>query len=65
MKNVQSLNLIPNNMQLVEKIIFDYGIDTVFTHFLSDIQQDHVEASKISYVAARYCKRVFILIFNL
>tara|TARA_B100000035_G_scaffold258318_1_gene228615 strand:- start:10559 stop:11296 length:738 start_codon:yes stop_codon:yes gene_type:complete len=46
------------NMQLVEKIIFDYSIDTVFTHFLSDIQQDHVEASKISYVAARYCKRV-------
>ena len=46
------------NMQLVEKIIFDYEIDTVFTHFLSDIQQDHVEASKISYVAARYCKRV-------
>ncbi len=47
------------NMQLVEKIIFDYKIDSVFTHFPSDIQQDHVEASKISYVAARYCKKVF------
>ena len=45
-------------MQVVEKIIFEKDIDTVLIHFESDLQQDHVEASKISIIAARYCPRV-------
>ena len=45
-------------MQMVEKIIFDLEIDTVFSHFPSDVQQDHVASSRITYVAARYCPRL-------
>ena len=45
-------------MKMVEKIIFNFEIDTVFSHFPSDVQQDHVGASKISYVASRYCPRL-------
>ena len=47
-------------MQQIEKFIYDENIDTVFCHFYSDIQQDHVEASKISYVAARYCRNILM-----
>lgn len=46
-------------MQKVEKIIFDKNIDTVFIHFDSDMNQDHVAASKISLTAARHCKNIF------
>ena len=45
-------------MQRVESIIFEYDIDTVFIHFGEDMNQDHVEASKISLTAARHCKNV-------
>jgi len=47
-------------MQQIEKFIYQNNIDTVFCHFNSDIQQDHVEASRISYVAARYCRNIFM-----
>ena len=40
-------------MQRVEKVIFDYQIDTVFIHFGTDMNQDHVEASRICITAAR------------
>lgn len=46
-------------MQKVEKIIFDKKIDTVFMHYHSDMNQDHVAASKICLTAARHCKNVF------
>ena len=45
-------------MQKVEKIIFDYDIDTVFIHFGTDMNQDHVEACRICLTAARHCKNV-------
>ena len=45
-------------MQQVESIIFDYNIDTVFTHFNADMNQDHVEASRICLTAARHCANV-------
>ena len=47
-------------MQLLEGIIIDKDIDTVVIHNLYDIQQDHVEASKISYVAGRYCSNILM-----
>lgn len=46
-------------MQKVEKIIFDKQIDTVFMHYDSDMNQDHVAASKICLTAARHCKNIF------
>lgn len=45
-------------MQKLEKIIADYQIDTVFMHFSDDVNQDHIEASKISKTASRYCDNV-------
>lgn len=46
-------------MQRVEKIIYEYGIDTVFIHFGTDMNQDHVEASRICVTAARHCPNIF------
>ena len=46
-------------MQRVEKIIFNYQIDTVFVHFGKDMNRDHVEANKICLTAARHCANVF------
>ncbi len=45
-------------MQRVEKVIYDYNIDTVFIHFNTDMNQDHVEASKICLTAARHCDNI-------
>lgn len=45
-------------MQRVESIIFDYNIDTVFLHFNGDMNQDHVEASRICMTAARHCRNI-------
>lgn len=45
-------------MQRVEKVIFDYQIDTVFIHFGTDMNQDHVEASRICITAARHCDNI-------
>ena len=46
-------------MQKVEKIIYDKQIDTVFIHYHSDMNQDHIAASQICLTAARHCKNVF------
>ena len=45
-------------MQRVEKIIFDLNIDTIFFHNDRDMNQDHIEASKICLTAGRHCKNV-------
>lgn len=45
-------------MQRVEQVIFEYDIDTVFMHFAHDMNQDHIEASKICMTAARHCKNI-------
>ncbi len=45
-------------MQEVEAIIFDKNIDTVFMHFNHDMNQDHVEASRICMTAARHCDNI-------
>lgn len=46
-------------MQKVEQVIYKYKIDTVFIHFGTDMNQDHVEASRICITAARHCDNVF------
>lgn len=53
-----TLSYNKNIMQRVEKIIYDYSIDTVFVHFNTDMNQDHVEASRICVTAARHCKNI-------
>lgn len=45
-------------MQSVEKIIYDYEIDTIITHFGTDMNQDHVEASRICVTAGRHCSNI-------
>ena len=45
-------------MQRVEAIIFEKNIDTVFIHYSSDMNQDHVAASKICLTAARHCTNI-------
>lgn len=45
-------------MQRVEKVIYDYDIDTVFIHFGTDMNQDHVAASSICITAARHCSNI-------
>lgn len=45
-------------MQRIEKIVYELEIDTAFIHFHSDMNQDHVEASRISSTALRHCKTV-------
>jgi LmbE family N-acetylglucosaminyl deacetylase len=47
-------------MQEIESFIIDNNIDTIVTHYLSDIQQDHIHASTISYVAGRYCDNLLM-----
>ncbi len=46
-------------MQRVERIIFEKNIDTVFIHFGTDMNRDHVEANKICLTAARHCSNIF------
>ena len=42
-------------MQQIEDLIYKYNIDTVFTHFKDDANQDHIETSKLCRTAARHC----------
>jgi len=45
-------------MQRIEKIIYDYEIDTFFMHFSSDMNQDHIAANKLCLTAARHCRNI-------
>lgn len=47
-------------MQRVEEIVYDLNIDTALIHFDSDMNQDHVEASRISMTALRHCRNVLM-----
>lgn len=47
-------------MQRVERILYEYDIDTMFLHFSSDMNQDHVEASRICLTAARHCNNILM-----
>ena len=51
-------------MQRVEKVIYDYNIDTLFTHFGTDMNQDHVETSRICVTAGRHCPRILLFQSN-
>ena len=52
-------------MQRIEEVIYKYKIDTVFIHYCEDMNQDHVEASKLCVTASRHCDNVFFYQSNL
>lgn len=45
-------------MQRIEKVIYEYNIDTIFMHFSSDMNQDHIAANKLCLTASRHCKNI-------
>lgn len=47
-------------MQRVEQVVYDLKIDTAFIHYGSDMNQDHVEASRICMTALRHCKNILM-----
>ena len=52
-------------MQRVENIIYKYNIDTVFMHYIDDLNQDHISAAKICLTASRHCANVLFYQSNL
>lgn len=52
-------------MQRIEEVIFKYKIDTVFIHYSDDLNQDHIESSKLCVTAARHCDNVLFYKSNL
>jgi len=60
LSNCTELEFNKRQMQEIEGFILDNNIDTVVMHFTSDIQQDHVHAATISYVAGRYCDNLLM-----
>ena len=51
-------------MQEIEHIITEKKIDTVFFHYISDYNSDHLAAHKISKVASRHCDNLFMFQSN-
>lgn len=52
-------------MQRVEDILYKYNIDTVFMHYIDDLNQDHIAAAQICLTATRHCDNVFLYQSNL
>ena len=47
------------SVSLLEKIIKKYNIDTIYTHWAGDANQDHISTFKTTMAAARYVSNVF------
>lgn len=52
------LNYTKEIMQKVEAVIYRYAIDTVFIHFGTDMNRDHIAANEICLTAARHCDNI-------
>jgi LmbE family N-acetylglucosaminyl deacetylase len=52
-------------MQRIENILYQKNIDTVFMHYVHDMNQDHIAAAKLCMTASRHCKNVFMYQSNL
>ena len=52
-------------MQRVEDVLYKYKIDTVFMHYIDDLNQDHISASQICLTAARHCDNVLFYQSNI
>jgi len=51
-------------MQYIEKIIYKKKIDTVFTHYQNDVNQDHIACHLIASTAARHCSNILMFQSN-
>lgn len=47
------------SVSLVEKLIKKYEIDTIYTHWAGDANQDHISTFRTTMAAARYVSNVF------
>ncbi len=54
------LKYCTETMQKIEAIIFEKKIDTVIIHYEDDMNQDHIEASKLCLTAARHCDNILM-----
>ena len=45
-------------MQRIEKVIYDKNIDTLFMHFSSDMNNDHIAANQLCKTAGRHCRNL-------
>lgn len=52
------LNYTTEVMQRIEAVIYENNIDTIFMHFSSDMNQDHIAANKLCMTAARHCRNI-------
>lgn len=52
------LNYEATIMRMLEKIIYKHRIDTLFTHWLHDLNTDHAATARISIIAGRHLPRV-------
>lgn len=67
-KEIKNQNLVEctklkyskEKMLEIEDIIYKKKIDTIFMHNDDDLNQDHIEASKICKTASRHCKNVLM-----
>jgi LmbE family N-acetylglucosaminyl deacetylase len=48
----------PHLMKMLEQIISQYNIDTLFIHWLHDMNTDHAAAARISITAGRHLPRI-------
>lgn len=47
-------------MQRIEKLLYELDIDTTFIQYGSDMNQDHVEGSRMSLTALRHCRNILM-----
>lgn len=47
------------SVSMLEAIVKEYGIDTLYTHWAGDANQDHISTFKSTMAAARYVPNVF------
>lgn len=57
-QNCNYLEYSTELMQKIEALIFEKQIDTVFIHYNSDFNQDHMAASQLCLTAARHVKNI-------
>ena len=62
---IQNRRLVKFVWQKIEEFILDQKINMIVMHNIFDVQQDHVHAATISYVAGRYCDNILMYQSNL
>ena len=63
-RNVGELTYDTQYMRWIEDMIFQHKIETVFCHWSSDLNTDHIAASQLSITASRHLPRVLMFRSN-